>query len=180
MRGFGKAVQGLIKILLALGIPKWAIAGAGGLLLLWAVPMLVDSMEKDRGRRVLHLARLEDESVRQKADAEALATAGEDLQQLLLVTREAIRGGRRALAEEGLVKLRAAGLKRQELFRLEDQLYGALPKHPVAVEIRAQKLLDAGRSEDAERLLTRALERWPDEEALAEMLAASDEAGLTT
>ena len=175
MRGMGKAIAAIFKLLTMLGIPNWAIALGVGLLLWWGVPKLASNIDKDKARRVLLNSRLDDAEARRQAEEQALAIAGDDLHTLRVVAEEALREGRKAFAARVIDRLRAAGASPQVLMRLEDELYGPLPGLAVEAALRVERFLERGQREEARRLVERARRRWPEDADLADLAARLDE-----
>ncbi len=177
MRGMGKAIAAIFKLLTMLGIPNWAIALGVGLLLWWGVPKLAANIDKDKARRVLLNSRLDDAEARRQAEEQALAIAGDDLHTLQVVAEEALREGRKAFAARVIDRLRAAGGSPQVLLRLEDELYGPLPGLPVEAALRVERYLERNQRDEARRLVERARRRWPEDAELAELEARLAEGG---
>ncbi len=161
----------LLSLLLTLGVPKWAIVMALAALATWAAPKVFGEIERDRARRVVKAARLDPEPKRAEADARALELAGQDHKALVLLAEEAMDNGRRALVDQVLARLLAGGLPPAQLARLEDRRYGPLPALPAEAALRVASLLERNQVEEAGRLASRAVRRWPGEEQLRELAA---------
>lgn len=176
MRGMGKAIASLFKVLIGLGVPKWGIALGIGLLLWWGLPKLGVGIQKDKARRILLVNRLQNEAERKKADQAALEVAGDDADALTILAAEAIREQRVDLAETALARLRKTGKHRLDLARLEEKLHGRLPKLEVEAVMRIENLLKGGLLIKAERLASRCVQHWPDNTELAALLEQSQAA----
>ena len=168
-------MKALMSVLLAFGVPKWAVVAALAALVSWAAPKVVGQIERDRARRIVKSARLDAEDKRLAADERALEVAGKDPHALMLLAEEAIEQGRKGLADQAMGRLRAVGVPEGALARLDERRFGALPGMPAEAALKIERLLERNQTTEARELATRCARRWPQDAELRGLLARCEE-----
>lgn len=162
---------------LGLTLPPWVVPLAALALILSLLPLLRRNhrtgLARRRVQRLPHLAAEE----RRRVEAEVLRLVAGNPEGLLVVGEEAMKRGRRSLAEAAAAALEELepGGNRQR--RLRRSLEGDGPATALEARLLVERFLDTGLLEEARRRLERARSRWPGEDwsELEARLAAPEE-----
>ena len=171
MRGLGAAVKGIFTAMQAMGIPVWIPAVLVAALVWFIGPKIVASIESDRPRRIVKRALLEQGEEKAKVADVALKMAGTDAGALVAIAEEAINQGNTALAEQTVARIRATGLRKKDVARLEQVLMGPMPSSSIEAILLVERLIEGGMNGVAQEKVTRFLRKWPTEPELLALQA---------
>ncbi|MDP2308448.1 MAG: hypothetical protein Q8P18_20685 [Pseudomonadota bacterium] len=137
--------------------------GPAGLLIAIAVfwPWIRVNLRTGDARKLLVRAARERGAARQRLEAEALAMVGTGPDGLVVVAKEALEQGRKELAAQAIVKLRATGKRLPDLRKLERALEPPLPGTPAEAAIVIERMLETGMRDEARARLAQARRKWP-------------------
>lgn len=141
-----------------------------GLLVVIAVlwPWIRVNLRTGDARKLMLRASRERGAERQRLEAEALAMVGDRPDGLVMVAKEALEQGRKALAAQAVARLRVTAKRLPDLRKLERALEPSLPGTPGEAALLIERMLETGMDEEARARLTYARRKWPqDDELLA-------------
>lgn len=168
MGGIAKLLEGLVDIL-GVHLDPWVAPAAlvGCVALFW--PWIRVNLRTDDARKLLKRASRERGAEREKLEREALEMVAGRPDGLVVVAKEALEQGRKALAADAVAQLRATGKLLPQLRILERQLEPPLPILPSEACLLIERLLDTGMFEEARARTAQARRKWPSDEELEAM-----------
>jgi hypothetical protein len=126
-------------------------------------PGLMRNIQIKQARRQLSLSLVAPPAERAAHEDAALQKVWAQPLGLVVVAEEALKHGRRGLAERALARLEQTGEERGHLRRLRASLNPTPTAHSVEAEVAAiSRLLDEGQVGQAHRQMVAARERWPE------------------
>lgn len=137
-------------------------------------PLVRRTQRISRARKLIADAGRATGDARVALQDQVLALVGDHPMGLVGVVEEAMRREQVPLARRALTTLVATGKERIHTKRLYAEVHGPPPTSIEAELAAIERLLDAKMLSQAERRLTRARHRWPDDERLAALWVPQD------
>ncbi len=170
MGGIAQLINSVVDLLGVHLAPWMAPAGlVAAIAVFW--PWIRVNLRTDDARKLLKRASRERGAERERMEREALALVAGRPDGLVVVAREALEQGRKALAAEAVAQLRATGKRLPQLRTLERALEPPLPGVPSEACIVIERLVETGMVDEARARVAQARRKWPFDEELEALQA---------
>lgn len=120
----------------------------------------------DRARRLVTRSQVASPAERARLDAEVDRMLAGRADRMLTVAEFALANGRKDLGERLLAELEARGARAEAVRRLRRSLEPPAPPTALLAALRVERMRAEGLDEEADRVLDRALVRWPEDPEL--------------